>query len=64
MNTKNQATPAAPKIVIRRSSKRVAVTPAMKERLRSNAKASRRSVFPELPEWLPPHAEGHVKPRT
>ncbi|WP_254775594.1 hypothetical protein [Ralstonia sp. NFACC01] len=45
------ATPSAPKVVIRRSSKRVAVTAAMKERLRSNAKVSTRDVFPELPEW-------------
>ncbi|SFO86372.1 hypothetical protein SAMN03159417_00378 [Ralstonia sp. NFACC01] len=51
VDTKMPATPSAPKVVIRRSSKRVAVTAAMKERLRSNAKVSTRDVFPELPEW-------------
>lgn len=42
---------AKPKVVVRRSSKRVVVTAVMKESLRTNAKASKRDVFPELPEW-------------
>lgn len=51
MNTKTPADPTAPKIVVRRSSKRVVVTAAMKERLRANAKVSKRRALPELPEW-------------
>ena len=41
------------KVVVRltRSKKVPAVTPAMKERLRARAKNSKRSTFPELPEW-------------
>lgn len=50
-NTKKLATSAAPKVVVRRSSKRTIVTTAMKSQLRTNAKASTRSTFPELPEW-------------
>lgn len=51
MDTKKPAAPTAPKIVVRRSSKRVVVTAELKERLRANAKRSTRSDFPELPEW-------------
>ncbi|WP_247391954.1 hypothetical protein [Ralstonia pseudosolanacearum] len=50
-NTKKLATSAAPKVVVRRSSKRTIVTMAMKRQLRNNAKSSTRSTFPELPEW-------------
>jgi hypothetical protein len=41
------------KVVVRlaRSKKMPAVTPVMKERLRARAKTSKRSAFPELPEW-------------
>jgi len=48
LNPKNPAAPAPPKILIRRSSKRVVVTAAMKERLRANAKMSKRSAFPRV----------------
>ncbi len=51
MDKKKPASPTAPKIVVRRSSKRVVVTAELKERLRANAKRSTRSDFPELPEW-------------
>ncbi|MET2529934.1 hypothetical protein [Ralstonia pseudosolanacearum] len=42
---------AAPKVVVRRSAKRVSVTTAMKRQLRANARVSTRTDFPELPEW-------------
>lgn len=42
---------AAPKVVVRRSAKRVIVTTAMKRQLRANARVSTRTDFPELPEW-------------
>lgn len=52
-DTKKIATPAvpAPKVVVRRSTKRVIVTTAMKRQLRANARVSTRTDFPELPEW-------------
>lgn len=52
--TKGQAaTIESAKVVVRltRSKKVPAVTPAMKEKLRARAKNSKRSAFPELPEW-------------
>lgn len=47
------ATTKSAKVVVRltRAKKVPAVTPAMKERLRARAKNSKRSTFPELPEW-------------
>jgi hypothetical protein len=47
------ATIKSAKVVVRltRSKKVPAVTPEMKERLRARAKNSKRSAFPELPEW-------------
>lgn len=42
---------AAPKVVVRRSAKRVIVTTKMKRQLRANARVSTRNDFPELPEW-------------
>jgi hypothetical protein len=52
-NGKNIATlaVAAPKIVVRRSDRRVIVTTAMKRQLRANARVSTRTAFPALPEW-------------
>lgn len=50
-NTKNLAKTAAPKVVVRRSAKRMIVTMSMKRQLRANAKVSTRRAFPELPEW-------------
>lgn len=52
-NTKKNSTPAvaAPKVVVRRSAKRVVVTSEMKRQLRANARVSTRTDFPELPEW-------------
>ena len=43
----------SPTVVVRSatSKKRPVVTPAMKERLRANARNSKRTKFPELPEW-------------
>ena len=49
--TKKVATSATPKVVVRRSSKRMIVNMAMKRQLRNNAKSSTRSAFPELLEW-------------
>lgn len=43
---------AAPKVVVRRSAKRVIVSTAMRRQLRANARVSSRTDFPELPEWL------------
>ncbi|MET2522109.1 hypothetical protein [Ralstonia pseudosolanacearum] len=63
-NTKKPTTPNAPKIVVRRSSKRMVVTAAMKERLRTNAKVSIRSAFPELPEWQICQTKNQTTPRT
>jgi hypothetical protein len=54
LKTKKPAAAAKPaKVVVplARSKKMPAVTPAMKERLRARAKSSKRSAFPELPEW-------------
>lgn len=51
MDDQKQGTLAAPKVIVRRKSKRLAVTPVMKERLRKEAKTSARTRFPELPEW-------------
>ncbi|MGA3890671.1 hypothetical protein ACI2S3_18400 [Ralstonia nicotianae] len=42
---------AEPKVVVRRSTKRVIVTTAMKRQLRANARVSKNRTFPELPEW-------------
>ncbi|MEQ6352595.1 hypothetical protein [Ralstonia pseudosolanacearum] len=42
---------AAPKVVVRRSAKRVIVTTTMKQELRANARVSTRTDFPTLPEW-------------
>ncbi|AXW04770.1 hypothetical protein CJO82_02310 [Ralstonia solanacearum] len=42
---------ATPKVVVRRSAKRVIVTTKMKRQLRANARVSTRNDFPELPEW-------------
>ncbi|MFC0129054.1 hypothetical protein [Ralstonia solanacearum] len=52
-NGKNIATlaVAAPKVVVRRSGRRVIVTTATKRQLRANARVSIRTAFPELPEW-------------
>ncbi|WP_231670136.1 hypothetical protein [Ralstonia solanacearum] len=51
MDSQKVIPPTKPKVVVRRSSKRVVVTAVMKESLRTNAKASKCDVFPELPEW-------------
>lgn len=48
---KKPAITLAPKVVVRRSGKRVIVSTSMKRQLRTNARASTRSTFPELPEW-------------
>lgn len=50
-NTKKLATTAGPKVVVRRSAKRVIVTTEMMRQLRANARVSTRIDFPELPEW-------------
>ncbi|CAJ0725999.1 hypothetical protein DEE44_11415 [Ralstonia pickettii] len=50
-NTKKLAATAAPKVVVRRSAKRVIVTAEMMRQLRANARVSTRTDFPELPEW-------------
>lgn len=50
-NTKTRETPASPKVVVRRSAKRVIVTTAMRRLLSANARESTRADFPELPEW-------------
>ncbi|AXW22521.1 hypothetical protein [Ralstonia solanacearum] len=50
-NTKKLATTSAPKVVVRRSAKRVIVTTAMKRQLRADARGATRTDFPELPEW-------------
>ncbi|MBN3847043.1 hypothetical protein G3N58_09410 [Paraburkholderia sp. Ac-20342] len=44
-----------PTVVVRRGRSRdiPVVTPQMKERLRAAAKVSKRTTFPELPEWRP-----------
>lgn len=51
MDDQKQGTLAAPKVIVRRKSKRVVVTAVMKERLRKEAQTSTRTRFPELPEW-------------
>jgi hypothetical protein len=53
LKTKKPALAKSAKVVVRlaRSKKMPIVTPAMKERLRARAKTSKRSAFPELPEW-------------
>ena len=42
---------ATPKVVVRRSGRRVTVTTETKRQLRANARVSTRTAFPELPEW-------------
>lgn len=54
LKTKKPTAAAKPaKVIVRlvRSKKMPAVTPAMKERMRAKAKSSKRTGFPELPEW-------------
>lgn len=51
IDTKKLAATAAPKVVVRRSAKRVIVTAELMRQLRANARVSTRADFPELPEW-------------
>nr|WP_311528556.1 hypothetical protein [uncultured Ralstonia sp.] len=51
INANKLATTDAPKVVVRRSAKRVIVTRSIKRQLRANETVSTRHAFPELSEW-------------
>ncbi|MGD7196087.1 hypothetical protein [Ralstonia pseudosolanacearum] len=50
-NANKLETTAAPKVVVRRSAKRMIVTTSVKRQLRANATVSTLRAFSDLPEW-------------